>query len=83
VRPPSKPEVPTAAAGEGTLRILVDPWAKVTLDGKLLGITPLKPVKVSEGVHELVLENDELKVKQRRKVKVKAGQVSEVRVSFD
>jgi eukaryotic-like serine/threonine-protein kinase len=83
LRPPTKPEAKTAPAGEGTLRILVDPWAKVTLDGKLLGITPLKPVKVSEGVHELLLENDELKVKQRRKVKVKAGQATEIRVSLD
>ena len=64
----------TFTVGEGTIRILVHPWAKVTLDGRLLGITPLRPMKVAEGTHELVLENSDLKVKRRQTVVVKPGQ---------
>jgi hypothetical protein len=69
--------------GEGTIRVLVHPWAKVTLDGKLLGITPLKPIKVPEGVHELVFENSDLKLKRRQKVRVQPGQVSEVKLNLE
>jgi hypothetical protein len=69
--------------GEGTIRILVHPWARVTLDGKLLGITPLKPIKVPEGAHELIFENSDLNLKRRQRVQVKPGQVSEVKLNLE
>jgi serine/threonine-protein kinase len=65
---------------KGTIRILVNPWARVTLDGRLLGITPLQPVQVYEGPHRLVFENKKLSVTQRRTVKVEPGKAVVVRL---
>lgn len=64
---------------KGTIRILVHPWARVTLDGRLLGISPLDPVQVYEGPHRLVFENKGLKVTRRRTVMVEPGKVVLVR----
>jgi hypothetical protein len=68
---------------QGTILVLVHPWAKVTLDGKLLGITPLKPIKVLEGPHLMVLENSELKVKRKRLVQVRPGRVEKVKLVLE
>ena len=71
------------APRKGTIRILVHPWARVTLDGTLLGITPLKPISVYEGHHLLVLHNSELKQKRRRWLQVRPGQESLVKIIFE
>ena len=68
---------------KGTIRILVRPWAKVTLDGKALGTTPLPPVTVYEGPHSVVLENKDLQVTKRKRVQVKPGQVSTLKVRLE
>jgi len=64
----------------GTIKILVRPWAKVTLDGKSLGTTPLAPVEAYEGRHLLLLVNDKLGAKKRERVTVRAGKQSVVKV---
>jgi serine/threonine protein kinase len=68
--------------GKGTINLLVHPWAKVTLDGRSLGITPLDPIKVYEGLHTLVLTNNKLGKRERRRIVVKAGRVVRVKVIF-
>jgi len=40
----------------GYLRLTVEPWAEVFLDGRSLGVTPLEDLKVSIGEHELRLK---------------------------
>jgi serine/threonine-protein kinase len=69
--------------GKGLLKIFVYPWATVTLDGKPLGQTPLPPIPVTEGTHELVVENGELEVKKTRRVRVKAGQEAVVKIKLE
>ena len=66
--------------GKGTIRIMVRPWAKVTLDGKQLGTTPLAPVEVYEGRHVLLLVNGDLDAKKRERVTVRSGKESVVKV---
>ena len=60
--------------GHGSLRLAAQPWAEVKVDGKSLGITPLRSTEVTEGVHTVVLTNHELGASVRRKVTVHAGQ---------
>jgi serine/threonine protein kinase len=82
VRPGGEHQLQLTPA-KGTIRVLVHPWAKVTLDGVLRGVTPLKPISVYEGPHVLVLENSDVKQKQRVRVKVTPDKESLVKVIFD
>jgi serine/threonine protein kinase len=68
---------------KGKLRILVRPWAKVILDGRPLGITPLATQEVYEGPHRLVLENADLGARKRMTVQVKPGEESVVKARMD
>jgi eukaryotic-like serine/threonine-protein kinase len=68
---------------KGTIRVLVRPWAKVSLDGKALGTTPLSPVETYEGRHTLQLVNDKLGVKRRERVTVRPGKESVVKVRLE
>ncbi len=54
-----RPKPPVAAA-KATLELRIRPFAKVFLDGKELGETPLDPQQVSVGAHKLRLVNAEL-----------------------
>jgi len=54
--------------GRGTLRVAVTPWAEVTVDGRVLGVTPLSPVDLGEGAHQVSLKNGELGIVAKRRV---------------
>jgi hypothetical protein len=56
--------------GRGTLRVAVTPWAEVTVDGRALGTTPLSPVDLAEGAHQVALKNGELGIIAKRRVMV-------------
>jgi serine/threonine-protein kinase len=56
------------ARGRGTLRVAVTPWAEVTVDGRVLGVTPLAPVDLGEGAHQVSLKNGELGIVAKRRV---------------
>jgi len=71
------------APGQGTIAVFAHPWAKVTLDGRLRGITPLQPIKAYEGLHVLVLENADLKVRQVKRVQLKPGQAALIKVVLE
>ncbi|HEX2568305.1 MAG TPA: protein kinase [Polyangia bacterium] len=49
-----------ASGEQGTLRIQVEPWGQVWLDGRLLGLTPLKPIEAPPGAHVIVAKNPTL-----------------------
>ena len=68
---------------KGTISIKVRPWAKVTLDGKPLGTTPIPSQKVYEGYHNLVLANDNPKATKRMRVKVEPGKETVLKVRMD
>ncbi len=59
--------------GQGTLDIRVQPWAQVFVDGKPLGMTPLKPLALLAGTHELRLVNHEIGKEETRRVAIREG----------
>jgi len=71
------------AARQGWLKLAVAPWAKVLVDGKDLGITPLPNVMLFEGSHHVVLENPQIKKRVDRVVRVEAGSVAELKVDLN
>jgi len=71
------------APAQGTITVLAHPWAKVTLDGRLRGITPLQPIKAYEGPHVLVIENSDLKVRRVKRVQLKPGQAAVIKVVLE
>ena len=49
----------TATPGRGYLRLHAYPWAKISIDGKDVGTTPLtKPIEVADGMHTIRFEHD-------------------------
>jgi serine/threonine-protein kinase len=49
----------TATPGRGYLRVHAYPWAKISIDGKDVGTTPLtKALEVADGVHTIRFEHD-------------------------
>ena len=50
------------------MRVAVSPWAEVTVDGRVLGMTPLQPVDLGEGAHQIALKNGDLGVVAKRRV---------------
>ncbi|MGE6762563.1 protein kinase domain-containing protein [Corallococcus interemptor] len=60
----------------------IRPYAIVYLDGKLLGMTPLTAVEVTEGKHELRIVNESIGVDMKRTLEVKAGQDNDFRLNL-
>ena len=60
---------------KGKLKIKVIPWAHVYIDGKPMGMTPLKPIELRAGEHEVLVKNETLKAKQSFKVIIRANEV--------
>ena len=71
-----------AVEGEGHLRVIVSPWAEVSVDGKAAGMTPSPPIALPAGAHTVVLKNGELGREVRRKIVVPAGGEAVVRVDL-
>jgi hypothetical protein len=55
---PSAPPPTVAPAGDGLLRIVVYPYADVSVDGKAVGTSPpLPPLKLPAGTHTIELNH--------------------------
>ncbi len=63
-----------AAGGRGFLTVDADPWARVWVDGKLLGETPLSSVALEAGEVDVDLKNPETQREAHRHVVITAGQ---------
>ncbi|HEY4175408.1 MAG TPA: serine/threonine-protein kinase [Kofleriaceae bacterium] len=49
---------PTATIGHGFVRVTAFPWADISVDGKLMGQTPLdKPLELEDGPHTIRFEH--------------------------
>jgi hypothetical protein len=76
------PAVVQAPPAEGTLQIIVSPWAEVEVDGARIGVSPpLKPLALAEGVHTVVLSHPEFQP-FRRKVTISGGQTTRLQVDL-
>ena len=60
----------------------VRPYAVVYVDGRKVGTTPLPPVALPAGRHEVRLENPELGQTHRTALQVKAGEAVVLKHSF-
>jgi len=76
---PARP-APKPAAATGFVQFHVRPWAEVSIDGKVIGTTPLKAVRVSAGQHSLRFVHPDYKP-VLRKVLVSSGKT--VKVELD
>jgi eukaryotic-like serine/threonine-protein kinase len=70
--PPPAPQPPLQATGE--LVLLIRPWAKVEVDGRDVGVTPLnEPLMLAEGEHIVRLVNTDLGKDITRTVRITAS----------
>ncbi|MBL8915946.1 MAG: serine/threonine protein kinase [Archangium sp.] len=67
-----RPEVPR----NGKLSLNTDPWTHVSLNGKMLGDTPLIEFALPAGRHRLQLTNEKEKIDLAIEVEVKPGQTT-------
>ena len=77
-KPPVK-----ASTGTGTLDLGAVPWARVRIDGRDAGETPLLGVRLSAGRHVVRLENPHLRVVREILVDVRAGAKTTEVVRFE
>jgi serine/threonine-protein kinase len=72
--PPPKPP--------GFLKVLVEPWAEVYVDGKLVDTTPFsRALSIPEGEHSVELRNPFF-VKESRHITIKRGATSTLKVAL-
>jgi eukaryotic-like serine/threonine-protein kinase len=66
----------------GFLRVLVDPWAQVYVDGKLVETTPFsQALPIPEGEHAIALKNPFF-VEETRRVSIKRGATETLKVAL-
>jgi eukaryotic-like serine/threonine-protein kinase len=70
-------------ARQGWLRLAIAPWAKVAIDGKDLGMTPLPKMSLYEGVHQVSLENPDLQRRYTTTVRIVPGEQTELKVDLE
>jgi eukaryotic-like serine/threonine-protein kinase len=75
-------EEPTLEAATGWLTLDTTPWATVSLDGRVLGHTPLMRVELPAGQHDLLLENPERGIRRVYVVSVRAGETTARRLGL-
>lgn len=66
----------------GFLTIDTYPWTRVSLNGRVLGDTPLVKVSLPAGTHTLVFENADENIKQTTTVTIKPGETVSRRLAF-
>jgi serine/threonine-protein kinase len=82
---PVRPEPVKVATAEPRGKLLVDsrPWTNVTIDGTAYGTTPLGPVELEPGPHELELINKGSGIRVKKQIRILAGQTQRVMEKFD
>jgi len=74
--PPPPPPPP------GFLKVVVEPWAEVYIDGKYTDTTPFsKALSIPEGDHDIELKNPYF-AHQTRKIRIKRGSTSTLKVAL-
>jgi len=59
---------------EGVLQINSRPWARVLVDGRFVGHTPQRAVRLAPGRHRVRLENEPMEMSKSFEVMIAAGQ---------
>jgi eukaryotic-like serine/threonine-protein kinase len=78
---PAPPPATPAPPIQGWLLVLPKPWAKVMVDGKVVGTTPMQKFPLPPGSHAVVLTHPQYK-SFTRKVEIRPGQTTTLRLDF-
>jgi len=70
---PAASEEPAATPAFGFLQVGVTPWADVVVDREIVGQTPLPPIRLAPGVHDVLLNHPDFRPFPRR-VTIRAGE---------
>jgi eukaryotic-like serine/threonine-protein kinase len=79
-RSPSAPK--PRPASKGTLELRVRPYATVFIDGKKVGDTPMAPMELTVGTHEVKLTNPDLAKTVTRTVRVKPQEPTLLKINL-
>ena len=80
--PPEQPKPTVIAKGE--LVLLIRPWARVEVDGRDVGTTPLdEPLMLAAGEHKVRLINTELQKDVMRTVEIRASEKEVLKAILD
>ena len=79
---PPPPAAPAPEPEQGYLTLDTYPWTRVSLNGRVLGNTPLVRVALPAGTHVLTLENPQDNVKQTTTVVIKPNETVSKRLAF-
>lgn len=71
---PSEPPPAPVVVAKGELVLLIRPWAKVEVDGREVGVTPLDPILLAAGEHKVRLINTQLGKDVTRTVQIAASE---------
>jgi serine/threonine-protein kinase len=72
-QPPQQPTTVVVKEKRGYVRVNASPWARVSIDNRAIGVTPLaRPIELSEGKHQIRFEHDWY-VPVERTIEVVAG----------
>jgi serine/threonine-protein kinase len=63
------------------LLVLPKPWAEVTVDGRVVGQTPLARIPLPPGSHSVILTHPEYRP-FTRKVEIRPGETTTIRLDF-
>lgn len=64
-----------AAVNEGTLQVNSRPWARILVDGRFMGHTPQRALRLPAGMHRVLLVNDQLDMNKVFEVVIQPGEV--------
>ena len=70
---PTPAASPSTEPATGFLQVGVTPWADVSIDGVLVGQTPIPRLPLSPGVHDVLLSHPDFQPYPRR-VTIRAGE---------
>jgi hypothetical protein len=70
--PPTTAPAGVTATGAGWLQLGVTPWADVSIDGVIVGQTPMPRIPLPAGVHDVLLSHPDFQPFPRR-VTIRAG----------
>jgi serine/threonine-protein kinase len=79
--PVTLPPAVTPPAGAGTMQVVVKTWGEVTVDGRLVGTTPLDRLNLPAGTHVVTVRHPLYEPWEGR-ITVRAGQTERLVVDF-
>jgi serine/threonine protein kinase len=79
--PPPTPPPSAAPSGAGLLQVAVHPWGEVSVDGNVIGTTPMDKIPLTAGVHTLRVRHPAYELFERR-VTILPGQTEHVVLDF-